>query len=94
MHIRTTRWLIALPVTVAILACSGPCQTPLATLDEAKVVELSTDIHVTDVFGDDAVGFDQEGELWLMNIRTGDSRQLTDDGHQKWGAVLSADHVA
>ena len=94
MYTRTARSLIALVVTAAILACSSPGQAPLTPLDEAKVVELSTDIHVTDVFGDDAVGFDEEGELWLMNIPTGDSRQLTSDGHPKWGAVLSADHVA
>ena len=94
MYNRTTRWLIALAITVAILACSGQGQAPLAPLDEAQVVELSTDIHVTDLFGDAAVGFDQEGELWLMNIRTGDSRQVTDDGYPKWGAALSAGHVA
>ena len=94
MYTKPARQLIALAVTVAILACSSLGQTPLAPLDEAKVVELSTDIHVTDVFGDDAVGFDQDGDLWLMNTRTGDSHQLTDDGHRKRGAVLSADHVA
>ena len=93
-YTKTARHLIVLAVTVATLACGSLGQTPLAPLDEAKVVELSTDIHVTDVFGDDAVGFDQDGELWLMNIRTGDSRQLTDDGHPKRGAALSADQVA
>ena len=66
-----------------------------APIDETKTVELSTDIYVTDVFGDDAVGFDQDGELWLINIRTGDSRQLTDDGYPKYGgAALSDDYVA
>ena len=94
MNTRTARSLIALAVTAAILACSSPGQAPLTPLDEARVVELSTEIHVTDVFGDDAVGTDEDGELWLMNIRTGDLRRLTSDGHPKWGAVLSADHIA
>ena len=94
MDAKTARLLIALAVTAAILACSGPGQAPLAPLDEAQVVELSTDIHVTDVFGDDAVGTGQDGELWLMNIRTGDLRRLTSHGHPKGGAVLSSDHVA
>ena len=94
MHTRTARSLIALAATAAILGCSSLGQAPLEPLDEAQVVELNTDIHVTDVFGDDAVGFDEEGELWLMNIRTGDSRQITSDGNRKWGAVLSTDHVA
>ena len=94
MYTKTTCSLIVLAVTAAILACSNPGQATVVPLDEAKVVELSTYIHVTDVFGDDAVGFDEEGELWLMNIRTGVLRQLTSDGHPKWGAVLSADHVA
>ena len=30
----------------------------------------------------------------MMNIHTGALSQLTSDGHPKWGAVLSADHVA
>ena len=87
-------------VAALLVACSSePPPAPIpepppAPLDEAKVVELSTDIHVTDVFGDEAVGTGADGELWLMNIRTGDSRQLTTDGHRKWGAVLSDDHVA
>ena len=94
MHTRTSRLLISLAVTAAILACSNPGQAMVVPIDEARMVELSTDIHVTDVFGDDAVGFDEEGELLLMNIRNGDLRQLTEDGHPKWGAALSADHVA
>ncbi len=94
MYTKTIRRLIVLAVIAAILACSGQGQATVVPLDEAKVVELSTDIHVTDVFGDDAVGFDEEGELWLMNIRTGGLSQLTSDGHPKWNAVLSADHVA
>ena len=79
-------------VAALLVACSP--EPPPARLDEAKVVELSTDIHVTDVFGDEAVGTGADGELWLMNIRTGDLRQLTVDGHRKWGAALSDDHVA
>ena len=79
-------------VAVLLMACSS--EPPLAPLDEAQVVELSTDINVTDFFEDEAVGFDEEGELWLMNIRTGALSQLTADGHLKWGAVLSDDHVA
>ena len=94
MYTRTAHSLIAVVVTAAVLACSGPGQPPPAHLDEVKVVELSTDIIMTDVFGDDAVGFNEEGELWLLNIRTGDLGQVTDDGHRKWDAVLSADHIA
>ena len=82
-------------IAVLLLACSSePTTLRPTSIDEAKTVELSTDIHITDVFGDDAVGFDQDGELWLINIHTGALSQLTDDGHPKWGGVLSADHVA
>ena len=56
MYTRTTRWLIVLAVTAVILACSGQGQAPLVPLDETRVVELSTDINVTDVSGDDAWG--------------------------------------
>ena len=54
---------------------------------------MSTDIRLADVFGDCAVGIDPDGELWLVNVRTGDSHQLTDDGSTKHDATLSADYV-
>ena len=85
---------LAEPTTLLEPSVDPTRPTP-APIDETRVMELSTDIHVTDVFGDAVVGFDHGGELWLINIRTGDSRQLTDDGHPKYsGAALSDDYVA
>ena len=98
IYTKFARALIPLAITVATLACNSVGQIPPtpkpAPIGQTKTVELSTDILLTDVFGDDAVGIDQDGDLWLMNTRTGDSRQLTGDGHPKWGAALSADYVA
>ena len=57
---------------------------------------MELDIHglLSDVYGDNAVGINDDGELWLRNVRTGEARQLTDDGHYKWGAALSPTHAA
>ena len=92
---------ILFTVVVGILACdkiapdtSLPAvPTPLSAA-EYRAVELATHGLLTDVYGDHAVGTNDDGELWLLNIRTGEARQLTDDSHYKWGAVLTSTHVA
>lgn len=40
-------------------------------------VELDTDVWLVDMFGDDAVGYDRDGEWWLVNVRTGKSTQIS-----------------
>ena len=57
-------------------------------------MDLGTDIRLVDVFDEDAVGIGPDGQLWLVNIRTGDWTQVTDDGHPMSDAALSADYVA
>ena len=47
-----------------------------------------------DVAGDRSVGIGWGGEVYLANVRTGDVRQLTNDGHRKRGAVIYGDIVA
>ncbi len=88
-------------VVAGILACDKtppgaplpPLPTPLSSSDVGRV-ELSTDGLLTDMYGDNAVGITDDEELLLVNVRTGEARQLTDDGHYKRDAVLSATHVA
>ena len=101
MQMKGTMLAIFCIIVAGILACAKlapdtwlpPLPTPLSA-SEFRGVEL--DIHglLTDVYGDNAVGINDGGELGLMNIRTGEARQLTDDGYYKWGPVLSATHVA
>ena len=101
MPMKGTMLAIFCTIVAGILACDKlapdtsfpPLPTPLPA-SEFRGVEL--DIHglLTDVYGDNAVGINDGGELWLVNVRTGDTRQLTNDGHYKWGPVLSATHVA
>ena len=101
MQMKGTMLAIFCIIVAGILACDKlapdtwlpPLPTPLSA-SEFRGVEL--DIHglLTDVYGDNAVGINDGGELGLMNIRTGEARQLTDDGYYKWGPVLSATHVA
>ena len=61
---------------------------------DPRVVEFSTAVLPTDLFGDQAVGLDSDGEVYLVNITIGERRQLTNDGHRKFGAVISTDYVA
>ena len=97
MNTRESAIVIFLAITVGTLDCSSadriaPAPTPLP-LDETKAVGLSTDIRLVDVFGDVAVDI-ADGDLWLVNVRIGDPRQLTDDGHPKHDVALSGDYVA
>ncbi|MDE2938270.1 MAG: hypothetical protein OXR67_05045 [Chloroflexota bacterium] len=88
-------------VVAVISACGGtepdislpPLPTPLPS-SEFRKVELDTQGVLTHIYGDNAVGTRDDGELWLTNIRTGEARQITDDGRYKWSAVLSDTHAA
>ena len=106
LHTRT-RWpyvgpqrlalVYCLAVAATVLACSG-VERPLPILAPAPTavtgtVDLDTGVWLVDVFGDDAVGIGPDGQLWLVNIRTGDWTQVTDDGHPMSDVALSADHV-
>lgn len=88
-------------VVVGISACYKiaphssfpPLPAPLSS-PEFQGVELDAHGLLTDMHGDNAVGTDDYGEVWLTNIRTGEGGQITDYGRYKWGAVLSDTHVA
>lgn len=67
--------------------------TPLSS-SSFRSVELDAPGFLTDIYGDNAIGTGDDGELWLTNIRTGEARRITDDGHYKWNAVLSGTHAA
>ena len=69
--------VVFLAVAATVLSCSGgerpppiPIPAPLAV---PGTVDLDTDVRLVDMFGDDAVGYDQDGGLWLVNVRTGKS---------------------
>ena len=90
--------VVCLVVTATVLACSGgerppPIPTPAPTAVPGAV-DLDTDVRLVDMFGDDAVGYDRDGELWLVVVRTGKSTQFTDDGYPKGAVALTADYVA
>ena len=96
---RTAFFLFATLVTVFNLACGGlspsrpPNLTPLPITD-LRVVELGTDILISDFSNGEAVGIGKDGEVYLVTVATGEKRQLTNDGHYKWNAVIAADYVA
>ena len=67
--------------------------TPIA-LTDLKAVELGSDYWPTDLSGERSVGIGRDGEIYLVNVRTGEMRQLTNDGHRKRRPVISGDTVA
>ena len=67
---------------------------PPLSLSDMRVVELSRDVRPTDLLDDKYVGIGSDGEVYLVSITTGEMRQLTNDGHRKFGAVISANYVA
>ena len=96
--IRAAAFVATAALTAFGLACDRPLEIPPTptpvSLAGLAVVELAADVWLTDVFGDQGVGTGQDGELYLVNVKTGETRQLTNDGHWKGWAVLSADYVA
>ena len=88
-------------IVVGVLGCDkiAPKRSPPllpTSLSSSEIGGVELDAHglLTDIYGDNAVGTHEDGELWLTNIRTGESQQITNDGLYKWNAVLSDTHVA
>ena len=79
------------PLPTSHFAAQRP--TPIA-LPNLKVVELGSEFWPTDLSGDRLVGIGRDGEVYLANVRTGKTRQLTNDGHRKRQPVISGDTVA
>ena len=79
------------PLPTSPSIAHSPTPIPLTGL---KVVELGSEFWPTDLSGDRLVGIGRDGEVYLANVRTGEIRQLTNDGHRKRRPVISGDTVA
>ena len=79
------------PLPTSQSIAHSPTPIPLTGL---KVVELGSEFWPTDLSGDRLVGIGRDGEVYLANVRTGEIRQLTNDGHRKRRPVISGDTVA
>ena len=89
--------LVIAATALALLTDTSTIFGPSIARPDLKVVDLNPLYRPTDVTGDWSVGIISKGfrpEVYLANVRTGDVRQLTDDGHQKYEAVVSGDIVA
>ena len=89
--------LVIAATALALLTDTSTIFGPSIARPDLKVVDLEFLYRPTDVTGDWSVGIISKGfrpEVYLANVRTGDVRQLTDDGHQKYQAVVSGDIVA
>ena len=79
------------PHPTSARVAEGP--TPIA-LTDLEVVELGSGYRPTDISGDRSAGIGRDGEIYLVNVRTGEMRQLTNDGHWKREPVVSGELVA
>ena len=59
-----------------------------------NVVELDSNYPPFDLFGHSYVSTGTTGEIYLVDIETGETRKLTSDGRRKYDPVLSENHVA
>ncbi len=67
--------------------------TPIVLAD-LRFVGLGRGFRITDVFDEEAVGIGQDGEVYLLDLNSGTSSQLSKDGARKFDAVISAEHIA
>ena len=95
---RAVLLVITALVMALSLSCGGAAEFPPTRIPRSvsapKVVELPTDVRPTGMWGDWAAGIGRDGEVYLLNITDGERRQVTDDGHPKYEAVISDDYVA
>ena len=69
--------------------------TPTPALESGfKRVDLDPSYWPSGAIGDEYVAIGPDGEVHLLNIITGERRQLTDDGNRKSRPVLSENYVA
>ena len=86
--------LVIAATALALLTDTSTIFGPSIARPDLKVVELGFFARPMDVAGDRSVGIGPGGEVYLGNVRTGDVRQLTDDGHRKMQPVIYGDIVA
>ena len=86
--------LVIAATALALLTDTSTIFGPSIARPDLKVVELGFFARPMDVAGDRWVGIGPGGEVYLGNVRTGDVRQLTDDGHRKMQPVIYGDIVA
>lgn len=85
--------------TPAPMPTATPEPTPTATPAAAPTsgfrrVELDPNYWPSGAIGDEYVATGPDGEVYLLNISTGERRQLTDDGHRKRWPIMSENYVA
>ncbi len=94
---RFTLYAIGLLVLSAY-ACQQPFDFPPRPtpfpLAEINAVELDKNHPPSDLFGHSYVTRGPTGEIYIVNIETGETRKLTSDGRRKRGRVISERYMA
>ena len=89
-------WVLFLLIVSACGRSNPHTPPPIAPLHlrGMNVVELDSKYPPFDLFGHSYVSTGTTGEIYLVDIETGEKRKLTSDGRLKYYPVLSGDHVA
>ncbi len=75
------------------IPAASPTAIPTPVTD-LRIVELDPEYPPSAVSGERYVSLGLDREFYLGNISTGETRQLTTDGHRKREPAISGDHVA
>lgn len=82
------------PTPEAVSPFRDPTPTPLPLSGIKKVEYDLRSYRVSDISGERFVSIGPDGEIYLVDIESGEKEQITDDGHRKREAVISGDYVA
>ena len=91
-------FLIFLVACLALASCNSVLEGPEGisapeVLPELRVVELDPDFRVLDATGHLTLG-QRESAIWLLDIDTGETIQLSSSGLDLLGAALTTDYAA
>lgn len=91
-------FLIFLVASLALASCNSVLEgqegiSAPEVLPELRVVELTPDFWVLDAIGHLALG-QRDSAVWLLDIDTGETTQLSSSGLDLLGAALTTDYAA
>jgi len=71
-----------------------PTPTPLPLSGLKKVEYDLPSYRIAGLSDERFVSIGPDGEVYLVDLESGEKQQLTDEGFRKWEAVISGEHIA